>query len=506
MKNVTGNTMVMNHFVDFYCLEALRAGITMSKSANPDYLFRRSVEKLESDVNEAFDTLCETMALRIYVYLWGAALGEAQYAGEYCETQIDELTDFSYRNAFDFFPTEHNVKMVKEIFGQYWSCSGYGGKKWKEIVEGMELYGKITNAAFIDHAVDLEHNGGCVFDKTNSSPFLMNCFDYNFGARELRSFLNFKFSGDILNGRKDYRVSRKVFSLVNRYSNVIEKIESVDYLVPELEWLSPYTVEWNDYGENEFSVTDADNGVECENCGCKVNEDDIYYVNDSNLCSDCVEQCEHCMEYVNKNDTQYIDGENETWCDECAMKHKTCCDECGKDFHYENTYATEDDYCVCDNCKQECEECGEIHFDMEYHMEHEHAKEEGDDFPLPFDADGVFEIVDEWIEPYKLVIENISLFNESPVKMFVRHVTGTSLKIINLSTYNYLHKKKCKSDKYVIVIPCGLYFTKHSQPDLETTLKIAQESAKLIDWSKIQTIEDWNKVDDQTQMAIRKLI
>lgn len=388
MKNVTGNVMNLNHFVDFYYLEALRANISMAKNANKNFQFRRAVEKLETDVNDAFDALTQTMALRIYVYLWGAALGEVMYAHEYCDEGLAEVTDdWSYRQAFDYFPSEHNVQMVKNAFGQYWQSSGYGGRKWKQIVEGMELYGKISDAAFIDHAVDLEHNGGCVFDKTNEQPFLLNCFA-GIAQSTLKAFLDIKFSNDILNNVQGWQfaVSRKVYSLVVRYSNVIEEISAVDFLNPSLEWLTPFTVEWNDF-DSEFTMTDAESGRQCNNCGCSISEWEFVWVNDEEYCNECTTTCEHCDETVLSSDTTYIDGENETWCDDCAHTHSVTCEECNKDYNTDNTVYTEDEYTVCEGCAVQCEHCKEFHYNMEEHVESEHEAEEEEELhPLPFDS------------------------------------------------------------------------------------------------------------------------
>jgi tetratricopeptide (TPR) repeat protein len=516
MQNVTGNVMTMKHFVDFYYLEALRANIAMAKYANKDFQFRRAVEKLESDVETAFNSLTQTMALRIYVYLWGAALGEAQYAHENCEYKIEEIDEgnFAYRHAFNFCPSEHNVNMVKDVFGQNWSSGGYGGDAWYQIVEGMELYGKITDAAFIDHTVDLEHNGGCVFNKTGASPFNMNCYTNDFDGSDLHYFLDVKFHNDILNdtNHRRYEVSRKVYSLVVRYSNIIENIKAVDFLVPSLEWLSPFTVEWNDF-EAEFTWVEAEGRrMSCEKCGCTMSEYEENYVNDMSVCNDCVTTCENCHETVLNDDSQYVDGEHETWCDDCASNHMATCDGCNKEYHTDHTVHTEDGYDFCENCAETCEECGEIHYNMKEHMAEEHETEEGETHPLPFDSDGVFQIVEtwDWMDGYTLQIENVSISNhEKSVRMFVRRIPGTALRIINIGTYKHLNGEKVTKeelDKYVVLTPCGLWFTKSSDPSLETVVGIAKKSAEIIDWSQITTTDEWMKVSDAKQQAIRALI
>jgi hypothetical protein len=257
--------MQLEHFHDFYFLEALQAAATMAGSTNPDFEFRRSVIKFEEDVRDAFVHLTHEMGMRIWVYLWAAALGEARYARSHSlSVWIEELNGDSrqsvYHKSFDFFPCQENVDLLKKVYGQRGWGGAYGGKKWLEIVEGLDMYGKVSDATFIDHSVDLEHNGGCVFSK--SAKFGLSCYNDNTGysAGDLRFFLDFKFKENILEktlkihgDKKDIRISSKVYRLIERYKNIFLKVGSASYLktldvmshlLPTMEWLDGYTVEW----------------------------------------------------------------------------------------------------------------------------------------------------------------------------------------------------------------------------------------------------------------------
>lgn len=381
--NVSGNQMNLRHFHDFYLLEAMRAGITMAKSAHPDYAFRKAVTRLESDVEAAFETLSATMAKRIWVYLWGAALGEVVYAHENCDEGIDELREvsFTYRLTFDYYPTEENIDTVKNVFSQYWHSGGYGGDLWAMITNAVGLYGNIPNAAFIDHAVDLEHNGGCVFDKTGSaSPLNLNCFG-GYGGDSLKHFLNHKFAHDILNRDMDYQqifASRKVHSLLTRYNNIIEKIGAVDFVDVSIEWLQDITITWSDDAyDNTFTVVEASSRYSCAHCGDSMGEDEGHWIDEELVCCNCSTYCEKCGEYVMNDDTQWIDGEGETWCDSCAEDVVTC-EECNKDYNIDNTTGTEDGYNICTDCVNDCtcEHCGEVHYNLPEHVESEHTEDE----------------------------------------------------------------------------------------------------------------------------------
>lgn len=377
MKNVTGNVMTIEHIQDFYYLEALRSNLMMAKSSHPEFHFRRAVEKLENDIDEAFNTLSERMALHIWIYLWGACLGEAEYAGSMCEYTIPELRNFGYTQTFNYFPTEENIQKVIDVYDQEWSSSGYGGKAWKQITEAVALYGKIPHAAFIDHTVDLEHNGGCVFNKTGKEPFHLDC-NGSYDGGDLHNFLDAKFAKDILNETPRYvhyvNVSRKVYDLIVRYSNVITPVKAVEFAMPRLEWLSQITVEWNDGAfENTFGWVESEENERnrCAGCGDHACDNCGTYVYGRIYCSSCVTKCELCDRYVTNGDTTYIDGEDATWCDNCAQSHMDTCQECGHDYHTDNFTCTTDDECLCNDCAQsyECKYCDEVHYtDMDEHM------------------------------------------------------------------------------------------------------------------------------------------
>lgn len=378
--NVSGNVMNMMHFHDFYYLEAMRAGMSMAKAAKPDAHFRRSFERLENDIENAFEELSERMAIHIWVYLWGACLGEAQYArAEGCEMEIEEIRDASYGIAFDFFPSPENIEKVAFVFGQRGWSSGFGGKAWKQITEALHMYGNVPNAAFIDHTVDLEHNGGCVFNKTGASPFYLDCYDDRYSTSNLKSFLDAKFSTDILRKKPLYitRVSDKVMRFVQRYNNVVEPVAAADFLTNGIEWLVPFSVNWNGYGELTIIESDGEGSSSnrCHECGDHACDNCGQIVNHRMYCMSCVTKCPKCKGWVKNDDATYLSGERETWCDDCAENASTC-EQCDKTFSDDNMHF--DDVALCESCKaeHECKFCGEVHYkELDEHVAENHKDE-----------------------------------------------------------------------------------------------------------------------------------
>jgi hypothetical protein len=47
----------------------------------------------------------------------------------------------------------------------FWAGNAYGGVKWGDIINAALLYKKIPDKIFVDHVIDLCHNGGTAFDK-----------------------------------------------------------------------------------------------------------------------------------------------------------------------------------------------------------------------------------------------------------------------------------------------------------------------------------------------------
>lgn len=384
------NTMTLEHFHDFYYLEALRANISMAVSSRPELSFRKAVTMLESDVNDAFDELTKSMALHIALYIWAAALGEARYAGSECVMALDNIDGLGrssvYKMATDYCITQDNIDTLKSIFSQEWNDNGFGGEKWLECVEGLDLYGKVSDATFIDHTVDLEHNGGNIFTKTTTENIWFKTHG-NMNADDLRSFLNIKFSEDILQYHYRGSVSRKVYTLITRYSNIIEKCECLDHyygLRPRLEWLGEFSVEWGD----EILTTNNDgwggkHGVNCQNCGDMVDREYSIYHNDDWYCESCFndlfEICGKCQEFYDKD--ELVDAaEHPTYhylCEFCAQKEGfTVCYECNE-YHMDCITPEDDDDCYCKGCAEKyyCEECDKFFYHTEEHKTEEHGME-----------------------------------------------------------------------------------------------------------------------------------
>lgn len=244
--------MGMSHFHDFYFLQAMEAAVKMELSSRPELEFQKPVEKFLDDLDTAVDKIVPNMALRTMLYLWAASFGEARHAKDsvardcYISAKIKAARGEWFGNAVNYPPTKANIKALKQVFEQDWR-SGYGGEAWANIVQAIAEYETTPPAAWIDHVVDLEHNNGTAFSKPEGEETLYFSVHY---PHRFSSFLDYKFHKDILVKPPSYttsalEVTPKVYSLLSRFSNLFNRPE-VKHVIPGLETLSPYEVEWGD--------------------------------------------------------------------------------------------------------------------------------------------------------------------------------------------------------------------------------------------------------------------
>lgn len=238
----TTTVMSVSHFHDFYYLAALRAAL-----ADKTLAFSRAAEKLREDTEALWEDLVPNIALRTFIYLWSATLGEARNA---CEQAKDMFVvqlrgghrEEAYSQVTYFPPDRHNFDVLEAVFSQPWRAS-FGGKAWLQIVKAMRMYGTVPDAAFIDHVVDIEHNNGTVFSKLEALPCIF--FDVTYHG-SLHNFLDYKFSCDIL--RDPFRlipVSGKVHRLLSRFCTIAQ-IPQQDWIIAGLDNLTEYVVQWGE--------------------------------------------------------------------------------------------------------------------------------------------------------------------------------------------------------------------------------------------------------------------
>ena len=171
---------------EFYALQAVEA--TMHTQYG-----RHSHERWTQDFYEYKESFESKVAEMFRDYLALIVLGELRHANRYSEKGLSfEFVDFNRSINREkcfierrMFTKESVFRCGMKLFNELYNGwhESYGGTPWYNIAKSGLLYGKESNMVFIDHCFDLEHNGGCIFNK---HAFL---FD---GPNDIITFLDLK--------------------------------------------------------------------------------------------------------------------------------------------------------------------------------------------------------------------------------------------------------------------------------------------------------------------------
>lgn len=113
----------------------------------------------------------------------------------------------------------------------------------------------------------------------------------------------------------------------------------------------------------EDNISCCHSGCEyCEDCGSRIDEDDVYWYDDRPYCYGCVTRCDECDEWIPDRYINEVDGYS--ICNDCLEENYNFeqCDHCGEWHHIDNLTTTEDGCAYCDYCATchsfVCEGCG----------------------------------------------------------------------------------------------------------------------------------------------------
>lgn len=227
----------LTHIQDFYMLEALKRHMAEQEMSHKN-------ETLLAKVTDAFETLVPDLAKAMYLYLYVSSMGEARHASRevaqdyYIRGLYHGPRSLAMEHALNFDPKKCLPVLDSLFRDQPWESSSYGGKKWADIVKGAMLYGTVPDAAFVDHVVDLQHNGGTAFSKMEARDVIH--FNPSFYKDETNSWLNWKKHGDMLHPSHSVHLTSKVKSL---YETIIGDNWNIYTYDENWEWTEPETGE-----------------------------------------------------------------------------------------------------------------------------------------------------------------------------------------------------------------------------------------------------------------------
>jgi len=221
----------------FYFQDAILTEIETKKnstSPSPQF-FRHDAEIKELERNHAY--LTSHLAGAFFDYISLATFGEARHALRRADMYVKQINYIpevsnkpvsigrlaSYKRSANFNPRLYLPVLVKLFNECNWEgrqnshteTYSFGGPKWGKIAEAGMLYGKIPDKVFIDHVVDLSHNGGSMFNKE----ILFRYYDYD----RYKRMLTYKSSEDILNNDNFslYAIFPESIKSVTKLANIL---------------------------------------------------------------------------------------------------------------------------------------------------------------------------------------------------------------------------------------------------------------------------------------------
>lgn len=205
--------MPISQVMDFYYAEAIASETQQARNW-------RAGERLVQDAAELRNQLADYLAPALYNYLIVACWGEAEHYNSEAAGMGFIKNHFSLLRALTF-DRECLVETLRCLFvAQEWD-GAFGGRNWGHICSELQKVGSMPKVAWVDHLIDLEHNGGSAFDKDDEARVVNVAID-----TDTTFFLNFKAHKDILTKEDRWvtlSISREIKQLVSRYHNVFEK-------------------------------------------------------------------------------------------------------------------------------------------------------------------------------------------------------------------------------------------------------------------------------------------
>lgn len=160
---------------EFYLLEAL--WVSSKGKVDP---FMRSQQALLERIKEAREEYVKQLALYFLDYTTLACAGEARHAREQAHSYNSFVPPARTMNrslaAYSTLKYDRRsvLEACRELFYEAnWKGSSYGGDKWGAIAEAGLMYYAHGADVFLDHCVDLTHNGGLYLNKTDVGYFTL---------------------------------------------------------------------------------------------------------------------------------------------------------------------------------------------------------------------------------------------------------------------------------------------------------------------------------------------
>lgn len=167
-----------------YAMLEIELGLTLVPEPSRDHPDFIRYRMFKAEFAVAFKRYGDRFARNMFDYLTLACAGEARYASN--QMVVTE----GKKDAIPYAP-QGLLPALERVFEICKWAPGYGGKKWANIAKAAKKYFPFQSnpVVFIDHCVDLSHNGGLAFDKG---------FIFQYPDERYKDILDAKLHGSLL--------------------------------------------------------------------------------------------------------------------------------------------------------------------------------------------------------------------------------------------------------------------------------------------------------------------
>lgn len=192
-----------------------------------------------TDFEEYYESYRERLMDNMFDYLTMICVGEARHHGSVkWPVKRPQSRSEAYIQALQHDP-RYLLPACESIFGNLKWGGSYGGPKWANIAKQTALYFKHKShpAVFVDHVVDLSHNGGIAFNKG----YIINL---EIGQSEYIQMLDTKRKGSLLQSGLNLHVPLEMLRFIRsavRFGLIPEPKAKINWKgeplnIPTLKW------------------------------------------------------------------------------------------------------------------------------------------------------------------------------------------------------------------------------------------------------------------------------
>lgn len=318
------------------------------------YLYKKYMKKGMIDKNmKAYETLPEGIFVKP-MKLINKAIPKASEAMKLMLASLFEgikechmVIDTNFKIAYD--PYYNNRQDTDGDKASNYSCMSGEGTR------AQEFYGKIDGCKVVRWELDDGTQvGRCIMYEWEGKKHYIRIYgDYNY-HRTMINMLEAQMQPDDLFGR-DKKIKDIKLPTTMDYETPTMYLDGNHYGLKEIggKWYmvaDNYELDCKTTNGDTIEYLLDDTNV-CDHCGCRVHNDDGYWINDNfYCCSHCAEEagyheCEHCGEWVHEDNAIWVDGSGYYCCETCARN-------AGYDYdNYNETWWDEDDLGETDDGK-----------------------------------------------------------------------------------------------------------------------------------------------------------